>query len=91
MKDALEAYVDPTPHYYTITGDTEAIDVIRFVLTGPDAVEMSPIQHFHMGSLLAYLIRCTRKGDFHGDLYKAHYYLEKLIGERDRPVPMKGR
>lgn len=40
--------------------------------------------HYLMLSAIKYLARADKKGNYRGDVAKAHHYLEKLLEEIDR-------
>lgn len=79
VRDALNADVDVVnspPHYKT--GGIEAIEGIEASM-GPEAYA-----GYLKGNIMKYMWRYERKGKPIEDLKKARWYLDRLIGLRER-------
>jgi hypothetical protein len=79
IRDALNADVDVVnspPHYKT--GGVEAIEGIEASM-GPEAYA-----GYLKGNIMKYMWRYERKGKPIEDLKKARWYLDRLIGLRER-------
>lgn len=66
-----------TPAHYTAGLPAEAVGIIEAVVAADTG--LSPVQKFHVGQTLKYLLRAGKKGDPAEDLLKAENYLHRAI------------